>query len=399
MEYRISSEAFCAATCLIYIFSGIFCGIVRWFHICHPFNQKKDYFYPARKGITISCLLLMVLLPYVLNVNDADAWLYARSFGIIYYPILTSWMILRYFKGNLRYTSFSKWFVFVVSVLLMALLLFPIMTGYHLISDSYVPYIIGGWGCVLSSYQLKVIHWLKKKTDKYHHDNYSSEEDFPYRFAKNVLLLPMGVLVLMWMVFLSDSREVKMCVDWIMICYNISFLCVILHPQRKLMAEDQKEELERLEKEELDRIEQKVGSKEMEQENLDGEEEQLLVDCKDSVSVTNGNIKTSGTKNRSQLSLEQKEQLIQLIEHELRDNKAFLDRHYNLMKLSKAIGRGRTYTSFACTELGGFYYIINKYRLEYVEQYSADHPGMDKEEIALLSGFTDKRAYRNALNA
>ena len=398
MEYHISSEMLCAAACLIYIFSGIFCGIVRWFHMCHPYDLKGDYFYPARKGVTISCLSLIVLLPYVLNVNDADAWLYARSFGIIYYPILTSWMILRYFKGNLRYTSFSKSIMVIVSVMLIALLLLATTTGYHLASDAYVPYIIGAWGCVLCAYLLKVVHWLKKKTDEYHHDNYSSEEDFPYRFARNVLLPPMGILILMWMVFLFDNREVKMWVDWIMVCYNIGFLCVILHPQRQLMADSQNEELERLEKEELDRMEQEIESENMEQENLDQDEEEPSVDCKKSINTISTNSKTSGSRNRSPLSQEQKEQFIQLIEHELRDNKAFLDSHYNLMKLSKAIGRGRTYTSFACTELGGFYYIINKYRLEYEELYSANHPDMDKEEIALLSGFTDKRAYRNALN-
>lgn len=398
MEYHISSEVLCAAACLIYIFSGIFCGIVRWFHMCHPYDLKGDYFYPARKGITISCLLLIVLLPYVLNVNDADAWLYARSFGIIYYPILTSWMILRYFKGNLKYNSLSKSFMFVVSVLLIAILLLATTTEYDLSSDSYVPYIIGGWGFVLCAYLLNVVHWLKKKTDEYHHDNYSSEEDFPYKFARNVLLPPMGILILMWMVFLCDSREVKMWVDWLMVCYNIGFLCVILHPQRQLMAESQNEELERLEKEEIDRMEHEIESQEMEQESLAQEEELPASNCQDSVNIISRSSKSSGGRNKSQLSPELKEQFIQLIEHELRDNKAFLDSHYNLMKLSKAIGKGRTYTSFACTELGGFYYIINKYRLEYVEQYSAEHPDMDKEEIALISGFTDKRAYRNALN-
>ena len=172
---------------------------------------------------------MFILLLYVLNVNDANAWLFARSFGIIYYPLFTSWMMLRYFKGRLKYNSPSKSIMFVVSVVLIAGMLLEIANG-HLTHYAYTPYIIGGWRCILFGYLLNVTRWLKKRTYEYNHETYSSEEAFPYRFAKNVLLLPMGVQLLMWMVFLSDNREVKMWVDWFMICYNIGFLCVIHHP-------------------------------------------------------------------------------------------------------------------------------------------------------------------------
>lgn len=40
-------ELFYSLACYTVILSGTFCAIVRWFHMCHPFDKKGDYFYPA----------------------------------------------------------------------------------------------------------------------------------------------------------------------------------------------------------------------------------------------------------------------------------------------------------------------------------------------------------------
>ena len=45
-------ENFYSLACYTYILSGVICAIVRWFHMCRPFDQRSDYFYPARRQVT-----------------------------------------------------------------------------------------------------------------------------------------------------------------------------------------------------------------------------------------------------------------------------------------------------------------------------------------------------------
>ena len=46
-------EDFYSLACYTYILSGMICGVVRWFHMCHPFDKwGGDFFYPARRQMT-----------------------------------------------------------------------------------------------------------------------------------------------------------------------------------------------------------------------------------------------------------------------------------------------------------------------------------------------------------
>lgn len=51
--------------------------------------------------------------------------------------------------------------------------------------------------------------WLNHQIDNYHTQNYSNDSDFPYAFAKKVIYQPLGCFLLMWIVFLTDSRMIK----------------------------------------------------------------------------------------------------------------------------------------------------------------------------------------------
>lgn len=34
---------------LVFIVTGLICGFVRFRHMCRPFSEREEYFYPARK--------------------------------------------------------------------------------------------------------------------------------------------------------------------------------------------------------------------------------------------------------------------------------------------------------------------------------------------------------------
>lgn len=66
--------------------------------------------------------------------------------------------------------------------------------------------------------------WLSRKLDNFNIQNYSNEDDFPYAFAKKVFRLPLIGFTIMWIVFLSESREVYMCVNILMAMFMVFFL-------------------------------------------------------------------------------------------------------------------------------------------------------------------------------
>lgn len=95
-------EFFYSLACYTVILSGTFCAIVRWFHMCHPFDKKGDYFYPARRQMTFFYAATALQLPYVLCPANPGTWFFARSFGILYYPVCFAMLFHRYFQmGNM----------------------------------------------------------------------------------------------------------------------------------------------------------------------------------------------------------------------------------------------------------------------------------------------------------
>ena len=71
---------------LVFIVTGLICGFVRFRHMCRPFSEREEYFYPARKQVTVFYAAVAMLFPYVLAPENAGVWTYVRIWGIIYYP-------------------------------------------------------------------------------------------------------------------------------------------------------------------------------------------------------------------------------------------------------------------------------------------------------------------------
>lgn len=91
-------ENFYSLACYTYILSGVICAIVRWFHMCRPFDQRGDYFYPARRQVTFFYAATALQLPYMLCPGDPGSWFFARSFGILYYPVCFALLYHRFFQ-------------------------------------------------------------------------------------------------------------------------------------------------------------------------------------------------------------------------------------------------------------------------------------------------------------
>lgn len=72
---------------------------------------------------------------------------------------------------------------------------------------------------------------LKGDIDRYVNNNYSNPEDFPLKFARQVLYLPLVFILAGWVLFLTRNPWLLFSLN---ILYSIVFvwiLCVILYPQ------------------------------------------------------------------------------------------------------------------------------------------------------------------------
>ena len=237
-----SPEIYYSWACFTYILSGVFGAIIRWRHMCHPYSEQGDYFYPARRQVTFFYGAVVLQFPYVLCPSDPDAW-----FAVLFF---------RYFRMNTicniqdlnKKALYNLLFILPFLLLIVMFFFVTFRNG-----DVFTPYQkeweygLGGISLLLSYGFMRECWWLSRKLDNFNIQNYSNEDDFPYAFAKKVFRLPLIGFIIMWIVFLSESREIYMGVNILMAVFMVFFLCQILHPNKAIRSPLVKEELECLE--------------------------------------------------------------------------------------------------------------------------------------------------------
>ena len=250
-------ENFYSLACYIYILSGVICAVVRWFHMCRPFDQRGDYFYPARRQVTFFYAATALQLPYMLCPGDPGSWFFARSFGILYYPVCFALLYHRFFQMRHLWSKKLSIAYFCSPFLLLGALF--VIVVFHQ-NDLLLPY-KRLWECImvcvsiLLTYRLvKECRWVAKKVESYHTQNNSNESDFPFTFAKNMLYLPAVWLIVMWTLFLLDNQMVKAFIDLIMAAWHVLLLCRILHPSRPVSSKRSIDDMKTIENENMERI-------------------------------------------------------------------------------------------------------------------------------------------------
>lgn len=250
-------ENFYSLACYTYILSGVICAVIRWFHMCRPFDQRGDYFYPARRQVTFFYAATALQLPYMLCPGDPGSWFFARSFGILYYPVCFALLYHRFFQMRHLWSKKLSIAYFCSPFLLLGALF--VIVVFHQ-NDLLLPY-KRLWECImvcvsiLLTYRLvKECRWVAKKVESYHTQNYSNESDFPFTFAKNMLYLPAVWLIVMWTLFLLDNQMVKAFIDLIIAAWHVLFLCRILHPSRPVSSKRNIDDMKTIENENMERI-------------------------------------------------------------------------------------------------------------------------------------------------
>lgn len=346
--------------CFALIFSGIMCGVIRWFHVCSPYAEQRDYLYPARSQMTFFYIFQLLLAPYLFHPNAADTWLYVRVFGILYYPVCFTVILHCYFfnEGNDRGTD-KKYVGVLPSVFILSLCGVAI-AGKNILS-TYQDLILGlsaALSLFVSVYMCSAILRLKRQIDRYNESNYSNIDNFPYKFASQQFLVPLLWMAMMWLVFLTDSREVKMWVDIFCILWQVTFLIIILHPQRK-----EKEDIEI----KMDNNDAKLQNSET---GIDEEKLEML-----------------------------KQSLLPDIEKAFDKDMIYLNPNLTIKDLATTIGSNRRYTSIVMSSVyGSFLTYVNSLRIEHSLRLKEENPDWKQAELLTKSGFNTRASYNKWLS-
>lgn len=365
MNYQSVSDIFFADACLAYILAGIFCALVRWFHVCGPYSgDVADYYYPARRQLTFFYAVCILQFPYVIDPSGEATWIYVSIFGILYYPVCFALLFRRYFDRKNIYESRLGLLFTVFPLAALCVLCIASLTGGEWVeSHRHALMIVGGaTSLLLMSYTATVSVQLKRKIDKYHYDNFSCEQDFPYNFARKVVFFPFFWFAMAWAVFLSDCRWVKAASDITMTVWMVVFLIKVLHPQRKAP--------------------EVTGTQE--EEPCGNEDDGICEDC----SPQPGNDGFADESEREEIHRE----LVKIIARMYHDSGLLKADVINEVDYGK-----KTLAKEYIAEVG-FYNFVNAFRLEHARLYREAHPQATLDHIAEESGFRDRFALNYAKN-
>ena len=414
-------ENFYSLACYTYILSGVICAVIRWFHMCRPFDQRSDYFYPARRQVTFFYAATALQLPYMLCPGDPGSWFFARSFGILYYPVCFALLYHRFFQMRHLWSKKLSIAYFCSPFLLLGALF--VIVVFHQ-NDLLLPY-KRLWECImvcvsiLLTYRLvKECRWVAKKVESYHTQNYSNESDFPFTFAKNMLYLPAVWLIVMWTLFLLDNQMVKAFIDLIMAAWHVLLLCHILHPSRPVSSKRSIDDMKTIENENMERILQENELLEKVVEATDNlileepctEDEAGVTDeanVTDEASVTDENNETDEANER-QLIERNGENTRQRIEKEkwesVKNEVLTIVSHRYLEPSLKRIEVIRDVSAMNHTLAGtfitqvGFYRLVNAFRVRHYERLmeSDSTSNLGQEIAAEMCGFKNRWGLSNA---
>ena len=333
--------------------------------MCRPFDECGHCYYPARKQITFFFSAVVLQFPYLLQPSDEGTWVYIRIFGVLYYSLGFSLVLRRYFyKEQIQHSILNvSGAIVVTGILLISLSLVLFGHGDMLVQyKTPLLWVTGGIGVLLTCNVLHMIKWLKKRIDYFHYDNYSNEEDFPFKFAKKILFFPLIWIAMMFVVFFTASGWVKFIIDILCALWMVLFLSLILHPQLKLDTTNQDEILPEPKEE--------GGITDHSRETMIGEEtnENDWILCDAAV----------------------RDKVLEVVLQKYKNP------YLQKSGIMNEIPKGMKHDANKFISAIGFYNLINMFRLQYARLYLEAYPDATQNAVAASSGFASRYAFYRA---
>ena len=352
---------------LAYVLTSVTVAAVRWFHMCRPYDKHPDFYYPGRKHVVWFSLSTLVLIPFIVNPDDIDAWYLLKT---VLFPLLFFYftnLMFSYFGGVMRWQKWKQYIrilAFPVYLTLTAALVFALWPGNQigeggLISCLLADHILFFLGVFLSLFGINSLLLVGKWCKKFDEEEFANPEEFPVRFARRMMMFQVFVSRLLWANVLIGTPVFTAIVLFVLSVSEILFLILALPPHRT-------------------------------QEYV--EDSQVTAETTATTAT-----EEPGTTRQSYLqglSKEKEAEILYAIQAVVIEQQAYLDPHLTLQDIAQRCGYSRTYISgLFKSELGGFFSYINLLRLEHAEAYQRNHPEAGIQEVAMESGFSSRQNY------
>jgi AraC-like DNA-binding protein len=209
---------------LLYIFTALFCALIRWLHVCSRYQTYADYFFPARREFIFLCLLPLMEAPYLLHIESFDALFAAFVWSVMAYPSALSLMLNRYFFQGQRLT----FKVFLTRFFPLLLIYAPLFVCGMKGGDSLLPYRWPITGAVLvifafqSFFILKLLIRIYRVMKHYQAMEYSNENGAQIRMQRMAFYsLPIEMFLWLLLCFLINN-------EWSLLSWNAVFTVSLL---------------------------------------------------------------------------------------------------------------------------------------------------------------------------
>lgn len=357
--------------CLVVIVTGLICATIRLCHMCRPFDKEKDYFYPARIQVSAAyASIALLMIPYWLDPMNDAVMLAVRIAGIVFYPICFSLLFGRYFEGRRRHAPLYLAALSLTFTALLALIVLATCLPEKTFAAGRTLMAAGGVLSIAFSVELvRQLGRIRRRIDNFHQQNFSNEDDFPYRFAEKVIFLPVIWIVLEWVIFITGSREVKAVLDLLFAVTMVAFLCAVLHPQKSLRTAPAEREADPLHGEDLPKLQQPLEEFEGSIEEDEEDDAELEAAFQDE---------------------ETKKRVLEII------GRRFREPHLQKKDVLAEIERGKVHQANLFIRSIGYYNLINMFRLEYARQYAAANPNLKQLVVAQAAGFSSGSSFSKA---
>lgn len=350
--YTGISDLVSGGSCLLLMAAFTICAAFRWWHMCPPFNGNPDYYYPARRSVCAFFLWHLLYIPFLLYPSARSAVEYASCVELIILSAMLPVIMIKFFRprGSARLRSSALNYEIPLSLLACVGVWVVIFPEKEILGSYTLFKILCGVPAVLMSLSFaRELKWLAVRIDRYHLDEYSNEEDFPYVFAKKVIWAPCLVLLFCWVIFFTSNRGMMTALWLLMAVMGVRYTIAILSPQRGV-------------------VESVSDRKQSARESAPPE---------------------PPTETDPRLEALRKRVIEVCRRH-------YLEPHLTRREIISEFDYGeRTLAGQIISEYG-FYTLINTLRLEHARRYAESHPSETKESIAVNSGFKDRFAMRHA---
>ena len=345
----LSLTYLCGLAAAAYVTTCLVAAAVRWFHMCHPFDQHSGYYYPGRPAVTGSWLTALALLPYVFHPESADAWFLARLYFLPVTLFHFTLILFAYFGTVMQWKKW-RWPTLLIGLpLALALLgavVLAIVPGDQIGGTRVASFVLYSLGGIITAVCLSSITVVMVWAARFDPDDYSNPADFPVTQARRWLVLILVNTALCWTGALLDSPGALAVIQLIIAVSAVLFVITALHPNRNRPVES-------------------PSSSDNEPQGI----QRLLPAAK-------------------------QEEILTAIQKVVDEEKAFLDSHLTLQDVAQRCGYNRTYISgLMKSELGGFAPYVNRLRLAYLDNYLQQNPGITLTEAIEASGFGSRQTY------